>query len=245
MIKVDFMIAGTQKGGTSALNAVLRNHPDLVMCNVKEPHFFDAEEPFAGEPDYTAYHARFPERGTAKLMGEATPDYLFWPPAMGRIHAYNPAMRFIVLLRHPADRAFSQWMMATNRRREARSFEEAVEDDIARLRGEGRYGRNDKAYVARGLYTMQLKRILSLFPASQLHLIKSERFRTDAAPVLIGICDFLGIRRATPDRQPGLFANTYTETMGPAVRERLLAFYADEVGRIERTTGWDCADWRV
>jgi len=34
MRQVDFMIAGAQKGGTSALNLVLRNHPDLSMCHV-------------------------------------------------------------------------------------------------------------------------------------------------------------------------------------------------------------------
>jgi hypothetical protein len=37
---VDFIICGTQKGGTSALDAYLREHPEICMADVKEIHFF-------------------------------------------------------------------------------------------------------------------------------------------------------------------------------------------------------------
>ncbi|MBC6439136.1 MAG: hypothetical protein GDA49_01700 [Rhodospirillales bacterium] len=38
MRKVDFLIAGAQKDGTSALDAVMRRHADVGMFRVKEPH---------------------------------------------------------------------------------------------------------------------------------------------------------------------------------------------------------------
>jgi len=33
--QVDFIVGGTQKGGTSALDAYLRRHPEIVMANQK------------------------------------------------------------------------------------------------------------------------------------------------------------------------------------------------------------------
>ena len=59
--KVDFIIAGTQKGGTSALDAYLRLDPQICLPHkVKEVHFFEADPLFdTGEPDYRLYHAFF------------------------------------------------------------------------------------------------------------------------------------------------------------------------------------------
>ena len=37
------MIAGTQKGGTIALDGYLRDHPEICMADRKEVHFFDYE----------------------------------------------------------------------------------------------------------------------------------------------------------------------------------------------------------
>jgi hypothetical protein len=63
--KVSFLIAGTQKGGTSALDYYLRGHPQRCMADKKEVHFFDNEDYFADEaPNYAAYRSFFkPDKG--------------------------------------------------------------------------------------------------------------------------------------------------------------------------------------
>ena len=77
--KVDFLIAGTQKGGTSALDAYLREHPEIRMANRKEVHFFDNEVIFnSNKPDYSMYHSLFQPVGPQMLLGEATPIYMYW-----------------------------------------------------------------------------------------------------------------------------------------------------------------------
>jgi hypothetical protein len=54
-MKVDFIVAGTQKGGTSALRAYLREHTEICMAREKEVHFFDNEQHFkTGAIDYAA-----------------------------------------------------------------------------------------------------------------------------------------------------------------------------------------------
>ena len=50
-----------------------------------------------------------------KLWGEATPISLYWDPAAERIWRYNSAMRLIVILRNPIERAYSHWAMEHRR----------------------------------------------------------------------------------------------------------------------------------
>ena len=101
---VSFLIAGVQKGGTTALYDYLSDYPDVALSRIKEVHFFDDEGQDWRRPDYRAYHARF-EAPAGRPCGEATPIYVYWPNALERVAAYNPAMRFIVTLRDPVERA--------------------------------------------------------------------------------------------------------------------------------------------
>ena len=57
--RVAFIIAGVQKGGTTALFDYLGEAPDLSLSRVKEVHFFDDETQDWARPDYGAYHANF------------------------------------------------------------------------------------------------------------------------------------------------------------------------------------------
>jgi hypothetical protein len=89
--KVAFVIAGTQKGGTTALASYLYEHPEIGMPTVKEVHFFDTEEHFApAEVDYAKYHAYFNPAVRKRLLGDATPIYMYWDAAPPRIWQYNP-----------------------------------------------------------------------------------------------------------------------------------------------------------
>jgi hypothetical protein len=143
-IRVDFLIAGAQKSGTSALDAYLRLQPEICMAGRKEVHFFDNERIFnvetgdfssperffpwfglAGchltDPDnfsgdrYDLYHAFFSPRPPQRLCGEASPEYMYWYDAPRRIWEYNPTMKFIIILRNPIDRAYSHWNMRRKR----------------------------------------------------------------------------------------------------------------------------------
>ena len=108
--RVDFAIAGVQKAGTTALFDYLSDEPELSLSHVKETHFFDDDERDWARPDYAPYHALF-DAPDGRLRGEATPIYLYWPKVLERICAYNPAMKLIVVLRDPVERAWSHWRM--------------------------------------------------------------------------------------------------------------------------------------
>lgn len=107
--RVSFLIAGVQKGGTTALFRYLEALGPVAMAPVKETHFFDDEKSVDwAAPDYAAYHAQFPAFD-GRPRGEATPIYIYWPHSLARIARYNPAMKLILLFRDPVERAWSQW----------------------------------------------------------------------------------------------------------------------------------------
>src|SRR2546429_7073426 len=138
--KVDFLVAGAQKSGTTALNYYLRRHPYIALPIKKELHFFDNDELFAGgNVSYEPLHEMFQPARPGGIAGENTPIYLYWRPALPRIRDYNPAMKFIVILRNPIERAFSQWNMQRTRGIEPCDFLDAVAAEaggLARARAE-------------------------------------------------------------------------------------------------------------
>src|SRR5689334_10803239 len=74
----DFLIIGTQKGGTSSLYDYLGQHPQVRAAFLKEPRYFSRWH----EKGENWYRAHFPLKremsagqGQA-ITGEASPDYL-------------------------------------------------------------------------------------------------------------------------------------------------------------------------
>ncbi len=193
--RVGFLIAGVQKGGTTALYDYLCDHPDLEMSPVKEPHFFDDE---AGVdwacPDYGPYEAQF--SGDGRLKGEATPIYTYWPGALERARAYNPALRLIVLFRDPVARAWSHWRMETARGAENLPFEICIAAGRSRVDDPAAPGcHRVHSYVERGFYAPQVRRLLTLLPRTQCLFLRSADLRTRPETILAGVCDFLGAPR--------------------------------------------------
>jgi hypothetical protein len=101
----DFLVLGTQKGGTTTLHHLLRQHPDVFLPSVKEVHFFSLH--YGKGAAWYGEHFRGAQ--PQQRCGEITPYYLFHPEAPGRIHQLLPKARLIILLRDPVERLLSQY----------------------------------------------------------------------------------------------------------------------------------------
>ena len=115
--QVDFLIGGTQKGGTSALAHFLGLHPEIFLPNGKEAHFFDRSAyPADGTREHVArrYREKFPTDLRGRLTGDATPIYMYLPSVPERVREHNPAMKWVLLLREPVARAISPLAIATS-----------------------------------------------------------------------------------------------------------------------------------
>ena len=61
--KVNFLVVGAQKSGTSALDKYLRSHPNIDMASTKEVHYFDYEDKLNADANYDKYHQFFTDEG--------------------------------------------------------------------------------------------------------------------------------------------------------------------------------------
>src|SRR5215208_3084765 len=94
--RVDLIIAGVQKAGTTALFKLLGSHPDIAPSSRKETHFFEDEHVDWTAPDYGRYHSFFELADPEQIWFEATPSYSISPSSLDRIAAYNPDVRLIL-----------------------------------------------------------------------------------------------------------------------------------------------------
>lgn len=249
--KVGFVVAGTQKGGTTALATYLGEHPGICMARpkndrpVKELHHFDNEQRFAGRHAHHAdYHGYFDPQPAHLVLGDATPIYMYWESAPARMHAYNPAMKFVMLLRNPVTRAYSHWNMERLRGRETLSFEEALRNEPERCREAYPLQHRFRSYIDRGRYSVQLARVWSLFPRSQTLVLRSEAFQADPAPALAQIAAFLGLGPFPAVEPRNVWAIAYERPMSDGARAFLQDAFAGEMAALKQMLGWDLSDWR-
>ena len=208
-----FLIVGAQRCGTTSMYKTLSQHPMVLPAVLhKGAHYFDTG--YGHGPAW--YRGHFPLHVTARraapapdrlpITGESSPYYMFHPLAGQRIAADLPGVKLVVLLRDPVERAYSAHTHETARGFETEPFERALELEPVRLAGEEArlvadpayqsHSHQHHAYVTRGRYADQLRRLEALFGRDRLHVVDSQRFFTDPEPVFADVVDFLGVGAA-------------------------------------------------
>jgi hypothetical protein len=238
---VDFIVAGVQKAGTTAIHDFLAQHPHVALLRDQALHFFDKEEHFLSPPDYRILHGNFDPSWRWRTAGEVTADYLYYPRALERIAAYNPRMKLIISLRNPTERAFSQWNMRREKGQEPLEFRDALKRDQEVGIWSGPRG---NAYLARSLYQPQLEKVFGLFPREQVFILKYESFRADPLPIIGGIFDFIGMPRKSRLKNKERNVGSYSQKLTAENREYAGTIFDEDITGIEKLLGWDCRDWR-
>ena len=220
----DFIIIGTQRGGTTSLYRYLTAHPEIGQASRKEVHFFDRY--FDRGLDW--YLAHFPLRGEFPIVGEASPYYLFHPEAPARILTAVPRAKFVVMLRNPVDRAYSQYHMKVERGLETLSFAEAIDREPERLAASDDPldpAWRHHSYLARGVYVEQIRRWFDHFPRDRFLIIKSEDFYDEPLRILHQTQTFLGVESHIPTTLKVHHQADYG-AMDEGMRRRLLDYFA-------------------
>jgi hypothetical protein len=205
MTMPNFLIIGAAKFGTSSLYTHLKRHPDVYMSLVKEPHFFALEGKsvnFSGPGEDTRINSRSVTalKGYRNLfggvsgevaIGEASPLYLYSPDAPGRIQHYIPEAKLIVILRNPADRAYSAYMQLI------RDSRETLTDFAQALDAEEEHIWNNWSHIwhykRAGFYYPQLKRYCTVFDPGQIKVYLYEDLITDPVGLLRNLFVFIGV----------------------------------------------------
>ncbi len=245
--RANYMIIGAQKAGTSAIAQMLSRHPDIYLPRRKEIHFFD-ERQRIDTADYRFYHSYFINHRGERMVGEASPSYMYAPHVASALKAYNPNLRLIVVLRNPVDRAFSHYNMEVRNGVETLPFHEALQCEEDRLKDRtDNYSPGTKvnkfSYKERGLYADQIHTVLLHFPRDQVCVLKYEDLLNDYLSTLKQIYRFLGVDYFFVEN---VRANAfpYKNTMTAIEREYLVDYFSPQVDTLEQLLGWDLSAWR-
>ena len=190
--KLDFLCIGAQKAGTTSLHDILVQHPDVVLPRNKETHFFSHDDIYTKEIE--DYYKMFPNNlDKKKVIGEIDPEYLPSKNAYKRIYKDSGTeIKFIVILRNPFDRAYSQYLMSKRRGFEPLEFQAAVKTENDRIKD--RFGDLYHSYSTRSLYTPQIRKYLELFDHSNFMFVRFEEdFLDNKSETINKISEFLGL----------------------------------------------------
>ncbi|MFH1758971.1 MAG: sulfotransferase domain-containing protein [Patescibacteria group bacterium] len=177
----DFIGIGAARSGTSWVHQCLYEHPE-IYAPVKEIHFFSRKERWDKGLGWYEKLFNSPLRKTsANKTGEFSTTYLPSPKAAERIHQYCPSVKLIACLRHPVDRAFSNYLYGQRIGQISRqtSFWEAAQQCPFFLNG--------------SCYATQLNKYLQLFPRNQILILIYEDIQKNPLKFIQTIYEFLNI----------------------------------------------------
>jgi len=236
----DFLIIGAAKCGTSSLYDYLIQHPDVGNSLTKQIHFFDRYY----DRKISWYKVCFPfkwkkfyiEKIKNKkfVTGEATPHYMTHPLAAKRAFDIVPSAKIIVMLRNPVSRAYSHYQMEKANKKEELSFEEAIEKEPERIKGEfeemlknkNNSGRNypHRAYLKSGEYLEQIKRWRKFYPKENFMFIKSEEFNKNPSLIYKQVLEFLNLSDFNLKNYEKIRKRKYSP-MNPNIRKKLVDYF--------------------
>lgn len=228
----NFICLGAAKSGTTTLYDILRQHPEIYISTFKEPHFFDIPENYKNGIDW--YEKNYFKNADKKVIAEFTPSYFFEKEAPKRIfNDLGDKVKFIVLLRHPVDRAYSHYLHSKRDEHEELEFVESLNKEGDRLLNHIQkkdylsYLRN--SYISQGLYGDMMERYLKYFKLDNFMFIHFEKeFLLKRDKTIYKVLEFLDVNHQTK-LKTDLRSN-------PSSKEK-----SKTLKRIMKKKGW----WRV
>jgi hypothetical protein len=175
----NFLIIGAMKAGTSSLYRYINDHPQVFMPERKELQFFGRAD---WRDRFEWYEDQFELGGSAVAVGEASTNYSKYPSipdAADQIAQTIPHVKLIYVLRHPVDRAISQYLHEILHGRETRPIDIALH--------------SDPHYLDLSRYAMQIGRYLEHFPRDRLLLVLSDELKHDRLATVQRVYAFLGV----------------------------------------------------
>jgi hypothetical protein len=246
MSEPTFLVCGGQRCGTTAVWHLLNDHPDVFLAQPvsPEPKFFLSDEN-GTIADYEQQY--FSDTQRASAVGEKSTSYFEMPGTAERIAAAYPDIRLVFILRHPAERAVSNFLFSVAGGFETRTFDEAMK------------GANDPAferkrvqlvspfdYIKRGRYAERLKPFHQYFSANHLLYLFFDDLVAAPESLCRSLYNFLGVDADFHPPSLGTVANSgaaWPKLMSQQTLTELIKAFADSNESLSRLTGRDLECW--
>ena len=219
MVLPNFLVVGAPKCGTTALYADLSEHPEISVSSMKESHYFRlgfGDLPWNGPgspPDRSVttldkYASLFKLSQGTKAVGEVCPSYFYDPAVPERIKKTLGKIRIIIMLRDPANRAYSHFVYSRMLGCEPEiDFLTAVSKEAERMAanwGEFWY------YKEQSFYHDIVVRYQSIFSSAQVLVVLAENYRKQREDTLRQIYRFINVDESFAQKQSSEIRNENT-----------------------------------
>jgi hypothetical protein len=207
---INLFIVGAAKSGTTSLYNYLNQHPDVFFPKVKEPNYYsniESEDPLVYKKpkegvfyhnkiinDEKVYFSLYNTSDKFKIVGDSSPSYLWDIEASNKIYSDFPNAKILILLRNPAMRTFSHYLMNLKSGVETETnFLKALQRDEKikpKVWGDGKV----LLYKELGMYYKQVKNYFDIFKNENIKVIIYEEFFKDVEQGLFDVFEFLEIK---------------------------------------------------
>lgn len=267
----NFFIIGVPKAGTSALYYYCSLHPDIFMCEPKEPGFFITFDPkyvnnytiiSSGDRkwdvcryfDYQEYLSLFQNTDKA-VRGEATTGYLLDKNSAPWIKKLFPDAKLVAVLRNPIERMISEYNMLQGLGHETFKSRDQAFDRI--ISSTGRVNEADleeSNIIKKGLYADSVAEYQRYFDKDHFLILDYHEFNTHTKAVLNNIFNFLSVREFTPRKLRRLNTSEEwinrskerkieVESIDPMVLDQIKNYYKNDVTKLQALVQFDVMKW--
>lgn len=201
---IDFFIIGTPKSGTTAVYEFLKEHPDIYLPSMKEPHFFaDDLGGYKAHKEKNDFYSLYAGQ-EKKIKGDASIFHAYSETAIKKIKKSHPNTKLIYMIRNPCEAvpSFHSQLLFTQ--------DETVNDlskawnliaqrknnkNIPKTCRAPKILRYDKIYE----YATQYKKILSEFDKESVLVIIYDDFKKDPDKEMRKIYQHIGVKYSAPN----------------------------------------------
>lgn len=171
----NFLLVGATKAATTWLYQCLNEHPEIFVPSLKEVNYFSYRYS-EGDSWYLSF---FEAAAKQKAIGELSPSYMICPNSPKRIHAFNPDIRLIFMLRNPIERAYSQYCMELR----YNTISDNIEQEL----------NLESTIIQESLYYKHISEYTRLFPQQNIKFIIYDDIKTNPQEVLHNVYEFLSV----------------------------------------------------
>lgn len=192
--KINLMIAGFQKAGTTSIKNYLSQHSKILGHPQKEMTFFSLTNEY--ERGFDRAHARYYKKANFTEF-----EYVLAKHAtliqkrenIIRLRDYNPDCKLILCLRDPVARAFSSFLMEkTNSYTRIGSFYDNVTEAIERF-SHNLHSWKFGLFVQLGIYVDFIEELMQFFKREQIFILFLEPIKERPKQEIESLLSWLGL----------------------------------------------------
>lgn len=187
-MKLELMIVGSQKCGTSSLKEYLAQHPRLQSHFTTEfSYFIDDDEWSAGFQAAVRRHFKIDD--ARPKIGKSA-GLCISAVGLDRLRDHNPDCKIVFMVREPAERAHSSYLMEQSYGAGLPPFEEVLSSVLS---SDDRSSKWFKSFILYGMYADLLEGIHTRFPAENVRVVDLKSLRHNPEGVCADLFEWLGV----------------------------------------------------